>query len=243
MRASERAYEVLRSEILDWSLEPGTPLAEVELSLRLGISRTPVREALARLITDGLAEPVGGRGLVVSPFSGSDVVDVFEVRSALERQAAQLAARRRDVAVFLEIREALRRAPQLLALGAPGMAEYDETVARFDAAIDLSVENAYLVAALESARTHAARIRRLSHDDPQRLLDAAHEHLLIVDAIIDGDAQLAADATSVHLTRSLHWVQASLRSDHPEAAAAGSASPPELARAAAGTRPTKNGAA
>ncbi|AMM18935.1 hypothetical protein AX769_00755 [Frondihabitans sp. PAMC 28766] len=220
MRASERAYDVLRGEILDWALEPGAPLAEVDLSLRLGISRTPVREALARLTTDGLVQPVGGRGLVVSPVSASDVVDIFELRHALERQAAQLAARRRDLDVFVALGDELREAPALLALGGEATPEYYATVARFDRAIDASVHNAYLVTALEGARTHAARIRRLSHDDPQRLFDAAHEHLLIVDAIIDGDAQLAADATSVHLNRSLRWIQQSLRDGHGRVASA-----------------------
>jgi DNA-binding GntR family transcriptional regulator len=231
VRASERAYDVLRGEILEWSLAPGAPLGEVELSIRLGISRTPVREALARLVNDGLVQPVGGRGLVVTAVERSDVVDIFELRSALERQAAQLAARRRVVGVFEALRDELRRAPILLALGEAGMPEYYETVTRFDAAIDASVHNPYLVTALDTARTHAARIRRLSHDDPQRLFDAAHEHLLIVDAIIDGDAQLAADATSVHLNRSLRWIQESLRENHPD-----------TARTVASAHPTKNGA-
>jgi DNA-binding GntR family transcriptional regulator len=56
MRASDKAYAALRSDIIEWRLPPGSVLAEVELSERLGVSRTPVREALARLSAEGLAE-------------------------------------------------------------------------------------------------------------------------------------------------------------------------------------------
>jgi GntR family transcriptional regulator, rspAB operon transcriptional repressor len=202
-RASEVAYATLRADILELALAPGEPLAEVDLSLRLGISRTPVREALARLVADGLAEPVGGRGLVVSPLSLDNVRELFELRQALEQQAASLAAQRRDVRVFEALRE------QLAGVDTSDLAGYYEVVARFDAAVDAAVGNPYLVAALGSVRTHLSRIRRLSRDKPARLADAAREHLHIVAAIIDGDPRLAASATSVHLDRSLRSIMES----------------------------------
>ncbi|WP_066043498.1 GntR family transcriptional regulator [Herbiconiux solani] len=209
-RASETAYSVLRSEILAWDLAPGTMLAEVELSSRLGISRTPVREALARLVADGLAEPQGGRGLIVSPVSAENVTELFELRQALEAQAAALAARRRELAPFLELQDQLREVPALLADPDPGRHAYYDLVARFDGAVDVAVQNPFLVQALAGVRTHLVRIRRLSRDNPARLLEAAREHLLIVDAIVDGDAALAVDATRVHLHRSLRSTLGSL---------------------------------
>ncbi|MDO9397229.1 MAG: GntR family transcriptional regulator [Herbiconiux sp.] len=202
-RASDTAYAALRAEVLSWVLEPGTVLAEVEISTRLGLSRTPVREALARLVADGLVEPLGGRGLVVAPLSAENVTELFELRQALECAAASLAARRRDPAVFEALRDELREAPVLLADGDPGRNAYYELVARFDAAVDDAVQNPFLVQALAGVRTHLVRIRRLSRDNPARLLEAAREHLLIVEAVVAGDAQLAADATRVHLHRSL----------------------------------------
>src|SRR3978361_1836746 len=114
-RASDSASARLRCEILSWHLEPGAVLAEVELSGRFGISRTPVREALARLVADGLAEPQGGRGLVVTPVSVENVTELFELRQALEQQAAALAAARRDVKVFHALQDELREVPALLA--------------------------------------------------------------------------------------------------------------------------------
>src|SRR5699024_10255537 len=92
MRASDRAYARLREEIIDGALEPGTVLGEVEQSARLGISRTPLREALARLVADGLAETSRGRGLLVTAVSLAEAPRLFDLRIALETLAARRAA-------------------------------------------------------------------------------------------------------------------------------------------------------
>ncbi len=96
MRAGERAYQALRADIVEWRLLPGQVLGEVELSERLGISRTPVREALSRLTADGLTEPHSGRGVVVATISADDVRSLYEFRDSLDCRAAELAARRGD---------------------------------------------------------------------------------------------------------------------------------------------------
>jgi len=210
MRASDRAYSALREQILDGDLAPGTVLGEVEQAARLGVSRTPLREALARLASEGLVSPHSGRGVVVTEVSVDRVAELFEVRAALEEQAARLAARRRDPAVFERLQAELRLAPALLENGDPARHEYYELVARLDAAIDEAVQNPLLVATLTGVRTHVARIRRLAHDNPERLREAAREHLMIVDAIVDGSESLAAHATQLHLHRSLKNILGSI---------------------------------
>ncbi|WP_425956395.1 GntR family transcriptional regulator [Xylanimonas sp. McL0601] len=198
-RVGERAYRTLRDEIVRWSLPPGAPLGEIELAERLGMSRTPVREALARLLADGLVVTVGGRGLAVAPMDLERVHALYEVRQALETQAARLAARRGDPAVFAALADELSAAPT-------ERAAYYDLVARLDAAIDAATANDYLVAALGSVRTHLERIRRVAQDDPARLAAAAVEHRTIAAAIAAGDAELAAHATHVHLHHSLENV-------------------------------------
>jgi len=215
MRASDRAYSALREQILDGDLAPGTVLGEVEQANRLGVSRTPLREALARLASDSLVSPHSGRGVVVTEVSVDRVAELFEVRGALEEQAARLAARRRDPAVFERLQAELRLAPALLENGDPARHEYYELVARLDAAIDEAVQNPLLVATLTGVRTHVARIRRLAHDNPERLREAAREHLMIVDAIVDGSESLAAHATQLHLHRSLKNILGSIERDTP----------------------------
>ena len=210
MRASDRAYSILREEILEGELPAGTVLAEVEQSTRLGVSRTPLREALTRLGSDGLVSAHSGRGVVVTDVSLSNITELFEVRQALEEQAARLAARRRRPEVFEELQREFRRAHELLDDPDPARREYYELVARLDVAIDEAVGNPFLVSTLEGVRTHVARIRRLSNDNPERLREAAQEHLMIVDAIVDGSESLAAHATQLHLYRSLKYILGSL---------------------------------
>ncbi|MGR0321237.1 GntR family transcriptional regulator [Agromyces sp. ZXT2-3] len=202
MRAGERAYEAIRHEILDGVLGPGAVLQEVEQSVRLGVSRTPVREALRRLAADGLVEATG-RGSIVTEISREDIVALYELREALEACAAGLAARRRAEPPFLAIRDRLHDAPRLLAEGEAGLTRYFEIVDDLDRAIDEAAGNPFLGSALRSVHLHSARIRRLSRHNPERLRAAAAEHELIVEAILAGDPELASHATHVHLHRSL----------------------------------------
>jgi DNA-binding GntR family transcriptional regulator len=134
-----------------------------------------------------------------------NIRELFEVRSALEEQAARLAAERGDPEVFAELERAFRAAPAMLGHD-PERHGYYQLVERLDDAIDDAVANPYLVAALRSLRTHLVRIRRLAKDDTTRLLAAASEHSLIVHAIAARDADLAAHATHVHLHHALDHV-------------------------------------
>ncbi|WP_084104479.1 GntR family transcriptional regulator [Demequina sp. NBRC 110056] len=202
MRTSERVYRQLCDEILDGTLAPGAVLAEVEQAERLGVSRTPLREALARLQAEGLVVARGGRGLIVAALSPQNVRELHEVREALEVKAARLAALRRDPEVFDDLRAQVRESARDLDT-AGGRAAFYETVGRMDAAIDAAAASPHLLAALRGVRVHVARVRRLAQDDAERLRSAAHEHLMILDAIVEGNESMAAHATELHLHRSL----------------------------------------
>jgi len=215
IRASDIAYQRVRDEIVDWTLPPGSILAEVEQSTRLGVSRTPLREALTRLIADGLVASQSGRGLVVTELSLANIRELFEVRQALEQQAARLAAIRGDPQVFAALAAEFKAHPALLATDDPGRHAYFELVGRLDEAIDVATDNAYLVTALKTLRTHLVRVRRLARDNAERLSAAASEHLLIAEAIAAHDPELAASATQVHLHRALSSLLNSAASPHP----------------------------
>lgn len=204
-RASDHAYVRLRAEIIDWSLEPGTPLGEIETAARLGVSRTPLREALSRLTAEGLVTSAG-RTSRVAPLSRQHIVELFELREALETQAARLAARRREPAPFEALRAAFLALP---AVEAADVGPYYELTARLDAEIDRAADSGALRSALRDLRGQLQRARRSARDDPDRLAQATREHLLIVDAILAGDELLAAQATAVHLHASLRHILAS----------------------------------
>jgi GntR family transcriptional regulator, rspAB operon transcriptional repressor len=213
MRASEIAYERLREDIIQWRLEPGAALGEVELAARLGVSRTPIREALLRLTAEGLVSADGGRSATVSAVSMDHIRDLYELREALETQAARLAARRRDVSVFEALKAdflhwiATADHPD----GSPdGKKKTYSVGSQLDAAIDEAAGSVYLINALRELRGPLERIRHYAHGSPGRLSQATAEHLLITEAIIDRDETLAAQATGVHLHNSLTNILGSL---------------------------------
>ena len=175
MRASDKAYQALLDDIVNGALAPGVALAEVEQSARLGVSRTPLREALSQLRKDGL----------------------------IEQQAAKLAAQRGSIQIFAQLAAEFRNADRLIEGGDSGIRAYYALNERLDRAIEDAIESPYLVAALKSLHLHLARIRRLSRRDTARLKAAAIETLVIIEAIVDRNPELAASATQVHMQQSL----------------------------------------
>lgn len=207
VRASDRAYAALLDDIQRGALAPGAVVAEVEQAARLGVSRTPLREAISRLVADGLVVQQSPRVTVVSAVDADDIRALFEVRRALEETAARCAATRGDAGAFATL-EAEFAATDLD--GADALDAYYRLIARFDAELDRSTSNAYLTGALRTIRTHLVRVRRLARDNPDRLARSAAEHRLIAGAIARRDADLAASATHVHLHNALDAILASL---------------------------------
>ncbi|NQD41237.1 GntR family transcriptional regulator [Glutamicibacter halophytocola] len=207
MRASDKVYESLRADIVEWRLAPGTVLAEVEQSERLGVSRTPVREALGRLVADGLAVAQRGRGTVVSEVSEDHVEDLFVLRVALECASARQAASSAQRASFDELAQRFEAAA--LEIEIPGSREsYYQLVQLLDDSIDEAANNKYLSNALRTLRVHLQRIRRMAKDNPQRLKASAGEHAAIARAIASGNPEVAAAATTVHLHQSFTHIMA-----------------------------------
>ena len=219
MRASDRAYRALRQEIVEGDLPPGAVLGEVEQSARLGLSRTPLREALSRLVADGLAAPATGRGVVVTAVSLDEAPQLFDLRIALETLAARRAAEHIAEPVngnatredFAELAASFEQATAQLAEGEDPTAYYALT-AQLDAALDAASGNSYLAESLRGLRLHLGRLRRLARNSPARLAASAQEHAAIARAIAAGDPELAAASTVVHL----HQALAHLRSGAPD---------------------------
>ena len=197
MRSSEIAYERLREDIIQWRLQPGASLGEVELAERLGVSRTPVREALLRLTAEGLVSTDGGRTATVSAVSPENIRDLYELREALETQAARLAARRRDASVFETLRKNV-----LQGIAGTGYRDDEDPYSvgyQLYPAIHEAAGSVYLANALHDLRGPLERIRRYGQRAPRGLRESAPEQLLIIGAIIDQDETLAVQATAIHL--------------------------------------------
>ena len=208
MRASDRAYRTLLDEIQSGRLAPGVVLGEVEQAARLGVSRTPLREALGRLAADGLVVQQSPRVTVVSDLDAGDIRELFEVRRALEETAARLAAARGDAATFATLADEFAGAPLD---GAAAADDYYRLIARFDdrprrrpSPTTTSPRRCAASAPTSCgcAGSHAT-IRG-------RLAASVAEHRLIASAIAARDADLAAHATHVHLHNALASILESL---------------------------------
>ena len=205
--ASDRAHAALLDEIQSGALPAGSVLGEVEQAARLGISRTPMREALRRLAADGLVVQQSPRVTVVADLDADDIRALFEIRRALEETSARLAAQRGDADLFAALAEEFARV-DLAAV--EGRDAYYALIARFDAALDAAVANDYIASALRTVRTHLVRVRRMARDKPDRLAASAGEHRTIAAALAARDGDLAAHATHVHLHNALAGILDSL---------------------------------
>jgi DNA-binding GntR family transcriptional regulator len=207
--AANQVYAALSEEILEGDLASGAVLTELDLAARFSVSRTPVREALTRLTADGLLVPFGSRGLMVRPISSDELTSVYELRVALELQAVRLAARRADSQVFLELKQQLESASDLVFGDKADLRSFYYLNEKFDKAIQDAIDSPFLAAALGSLQLHLKRIRRIARHNPQRLIRAAAETALVASAIARGDSDVAEAAMRVHLSESLN---ASLKS-------------------------------
>lgn len=200
-RGSEPAFRQLAREIQSWELRPGDALDAAALADRLQLTESAVTEALGRLASAGLVEARDGV-VVVAGFDSENVVELFELREALEVQAARLAARRHDPQAFLRLRRELATAIETFRTIDDGFDVFYRLVDRLDEAMDEAVSNPFLVAALAPLRAHLLRVRRVN-PSRARFLQALAEQIVIIDAILDRDEVLAMQATAVHLRASL----------------------------------------
>jgi DNA-binding GntR family transcriptional regulator len=200
---SDYAYRQVRDRILSGELEPGAVLQQRDLASRIGISTTPLREALRRLKSEGLVELDAHRDARIAPLRAEEARDLLELRKSLDPLAAGLAAQRRTNADIQAIRAAQERLEPL-----PTQPAIGQLVAHrnFHAAIYRASHNDLLIDALEGLWDKADRYRRLAlqTDRGQGARDQkAKEHQLLVELIAAGDSEGAANLMRVHIDTSL----------------------------------------
>jgi DNA-binding GntR family transcriptional regulator len=200
---SDFAYMRVRELILSGELEPGAVINQAVLARQIGISTTPLREALKRLKQQKLVELDAHRDARVTPLDAEEARDLLEMRRSLDPLAASLAADRRTKLDIAEMRSSLEGLDAL-----PSNPTVQQLVAhrRFHAAIYRASHNALLVETLDGLwdktdryRRHAMRAGRSEEEAAQR----AEEHRLLVEAVSDRDAAAAGDLMRRHVETSL----------------------------------------
>jgi DNA-binding GntR family transcriptional regulator len=121
--AADKAYELLKHRVVGGAYAPGEQLKEEHLARELGISRTPVRVALKRLVDDGLATADPNRGVRVAEWNDADIQETFELRALLEGHVAELAARRGGVALAAHLDELNEQMARAIEASGPALPE------------------------------------------------------------------------------------------------------------------------
>ncbi|CAM4018125.1 GntR family transcriptional regulator [Kibdelosporangium persicum] len=199
MRVSgrERAYEYVKNELLADPGMQGQFINEQILADRLGVSRTPIREALLMLAAQQLVELVPKRGAYVAPMSGRELSELIEARGVIERHAATFACQDEPVA---QMRDALA-AQHLLRDSAK---EFIEADTRFHTALVRSTGNEILTRTYEGLRDRQLRAGMIALANvPGRQDSVLSEHAAIVDALADKDVERAREAIDAHLRETL----------------------------------------
>ena len=195
----EAVCETLRDAIRKGILEPGERLMEVQLAEELGISRTPVREAIRKLEQEGYVIMMPRRGTYVSDISTNDVKEIFEIRSALESLATGLAARRIEPDELETLQNLLIEIEGYIAKN--DMEKIVETDIKFHGLLYQVSRNERLVNIINNLKEQLARFRTLSMSYPGRLQETLEEHSEMVEAIANGDVSAARDAAEHHMER------------------------------------------
>jgi GntR family transcriptional regulator, rspAB operon transcriptional repressor len=209
----QHVYALLREAIVSVELAPGQQLSENDLALRIGVSRTPIREAIVRLRDDRLVEIVPQLGTFVTRISPLAVADAQFVRESLECAAVKLAAKRADGEAVEALRAILRRQAETSADG-----DLDRAYALDDefhrAICDLS-GHGIAWALSQRASGHLNRIRRLSLTQPDYLSEMIAEHHGVLDAIAHNRPAQGEKALRHHLQMVLASLP-DIKAAHPQ---------------------------
>lgn len=215
---SESAYEILREKIVSKELAPGERLNLDAFESQLGISRTPLKEALGRLVLEGLIEILPQSGTYVTNVTSEDIAASFDVRRALEVHAVRVAVQRASDQDLTRLRAIVEELAELAAAQ-----DHDATYPRY-LARDYELHrllvalagNPRLSLAHERENVHA-QMARVRYRRSERELDTAQlEHDRIMAALEARDGDTAAAELDAHLRRATRSILADMKSERRE---------------------------
>lgn len=201
--SADTAFRELRTGILRGEYRANERLVEADLADSLGVSRTPVREALLRLQAEGLVVR-GRQGFHVREFLLSEIIQIYEVRAALEGFAARLSAERATAEACDELKCVLENHTAEIADGASfSSAKFIRINDEFHDSLVASCQNARLVAATQRNRLYFLNFRHAAGYSVREAESALEEHRRIFDAVKVGDVDRAEQLTRKHITEAL----------------------------------------
>jgi DNA-binding GntR family transcriptional regulator len=193
------AYQAVFDAIAAGRIKPGERLRETELAEMIGLSRTPIREAIRRLESEGLVSHEPRIGAVVKSLTQQEIVELYEMRIVLETTAASMAAKHASAA---EIRHLENLNAQMLdAADVP--VQVSALNQRFHGCIVNAARNRFLAQSYRNLANSLILLGQTTLETPERVKSVNLQHIDIIDALSKGDAKEAAVAMSVHMETSL----------------------------------------
>ena len=205
----ELVFEALREAIVKGVLRPGERLMEIQLAEEMGVSRTPVREAIRKLELEGLVAMVPRKGAYVASLSMKDIIEVFEIRGALEGLAAELAAERIGDEELEELERYLVRITETIETD--DLSRMVEVDTDFHSELYKASRNERLSQAISNLREQIQRFRKTSLSLPGRMRAALEEHKKIVEAISARDGALARKLAEEHIENAEYSLMEAIR--------------------------------
>ena len=202
-------FNTLRQAILRGELKPGERLMEIQLAKKLGVSRTPIREAIRKLELEGLVLMIPRRGAEVAEITEKNLRDVLEVRAALEELAVELACERIGDEDVDKLREAAKEFAE--ASKNEDVTTLAEADVRFHDIIYLATNNQRLIQLLYNLREqmYRYRVEYLKREEVHDVLVAEHEY--IIECIVQHDKEAAKKAISTHIDNQMNTVADTIR--------------------------------
>lgn len=205
---AEQAYVALRDAILAHELPPGTRLSVPDMAQRLGISRSPAREAISRIAYEGLAQVEPRRGAVVSDIRTEDLVEIYSLREVLEGLACRLASRNLRERDIERLRDIVGRHEEAIAAG--DLERHYELDQAFHAAIREIAGSRRLVESLDRLQGQIRLAMYTTHRSPGGMPQALAEHHTILEALVSMDPARAEQTGRDHISRLLGDLERSL---------------------------------
>lgn len=201
-RSPEFAYVNIKARILDSEYAPGAQILEHEIAEQLGLSRTPVREALVRLQQENLLEIVPRHGVRISTLSPADMREIYEILESLEATAAEILTRRRPArTALLPLSEACDTMERTLADETPDLRTWAAADEAYHMHLLQLCGNRRLASLVMSVWDQAHRARMFTLTLRPLPTQSTEEHRQIVDAILAGDASHAGELYRAHRRR------------------------------------------
>jgi DNA-binding GntR family transcriptional regulator len=197
----EKVYISLEEQIISQKLRPGESVTEMKLSRELGVSRTPVREALQRLDREGLIKLIPNKGAVVLGISEQDLIDIYKIRMRLEGLAARIAAEKKDEQFCRALGDNVDLTEFYMTKG--DIEKVKNLDSEFHDIIYRCCESRMLGKTLSELHRYIASYRKLSLAVSGRIDRSLAEHKEIYDAIASGNADAADELMSKHVERAL----------------------------------------